>query len=175
MNPPLGAAYFTAGRFIQSPGEFYMKKNKVFWVGASAFLVMSGLFLSGCATPGEPQKAAWSDHSVHSSKDYTVVGTIVIRTTDPKTVNADLMEKAVEMGGHDVINVRYDVENSGGSGQRKIVAVTAVAIKYTNDTLKSTRTEKDDKTTTTTESPITAGGGSSPGGGGERKKFLGIF
>ena len=151
-------------------------RNKVFWVGAPALLLMSGLFLSGCATPGEPQKAAWSDHSVHSSKDYTVVGTIVIRATDPKTINADLMEKAVELGGHDIINVRYDVENSGPSGQRKIVAVTAVAIKYTNDTLKSTKTEKDDKTTTTTESPIMAGSGSSSGsGGGERKKFLGIF
>jgi len=35
------------------------------------------------------------------------------------------MEEAIKLGGHDVINVRYDYTSDG-----RVIAVTAIVIKY---------------------------------------------
>jgi hypothetical protein len=67
-------------------------------------------------------------------KNYTVVGTVIVRVEDkPNSVkgttplNAALVEEAVKIGGHDIINVRYDTSREG-----LIIAATAVVIKYTD-------------------------------------------
>jgi hypothetical protein len=142
-----------------------MKRSNVFLLGMPALLTFV-VALSGCATTSTTagaQEVSWSDYTVHTSKDYTVVGTVVIRTDDPKTLNADLMEKAIELGAHDIINVRVDVEKDN-QGKNKILAATAVAIKYTAETI------------TTNEGPVLGVSGSSPASGAApRKKFLGVF
>ena len=65
-------------------------------------------------------------------KKYTVIGTLVLRAKDKPilfegatSINAALVEEAVKIGGHDIINVRYDTLTEG-----QITAVTAVVIKY---------------------------------------------
>jgi hypothetical protein len=169
----------TAGK-AKLQGVYNVKKSALFSLGILTVLLTLGMVLGGCSTTG-PQKVSWSDYSVHSSKDYTVIGTIVIRTSDARTINADLVEKAVELGGHDIINVRVDVETETQGGER-ILAATAVVIKYTDETLKTTTTTtvttNGVATTTTSESPVTAGSGSSTQPGAEtsqRKKIFGIF
>jgi len=156
-----------------------MKNTKVA-VAIPVLVLVLGMVLSGCAMLAptgkgiSTEKASWVEFTVIPSKDYTVVGAIVIRATEAtKTLNADLMEKAIEMGAHDIINVRIDVETSS-TGQR-IWAATALAIKYTNETLK----EKEGESYV-----ISSGGGSEPAGsgvpsgdssGGGKKKILGLF
>lgn len=158
-----------------------MKKGTLFLLGMPAVLLALGIALGGCATTASgPQKAAWNDQTVHTSKEYTVVGAVVVRTTDSKTINADLMEKVLELGGHDILNVRVDVET--GVGGKKILAATAVAIKYTDETLKSgtTAVTADGLTTTSGDigKDLLAKSDSSTQSSEEapkRKKFLGIF
>ncbi|MDR2029147.1 MAG: YbjQ family protein [Treponema sp.] len=158
-----------------------MKKGNLFLLGMLAVLLTFGMTLSGCTTTSGTERAPWADQSVHTSKEYVVVGAVIIRTTNTKTLNADLMEKAVELGAHDIINVRIDVESDGQNGQ-KILAATAVAIKYTDETLKSgtTAVTADGLTTTSGDigKDLLAKSDSSTQSSEEapkRKKFLGIF
>jgi hypothetical protein len=131
-------------------------------------LILSMVF-SSCtsfsATNTNIQKADWVDHTRIPSKDYIVLGAVVIRTTNPKTLNADLMDKAIQMGGHDIINVRLDTEEAADG--RRILAVSAVVIKYLDQTLKLGEGE----------TVILGTGSASSVGSNEppRQKFLGIF
>jgi len=66
------------------------------------------------------------------------VGVVILRAVNPATLSTDLMEKAVEMGAHDIINVRVDDErmvDENGRMRKRVVAATALAIKYTDETL----------------------------------------
>jgi len=151
-----------------------MKNVKI----AAGILLALGLVLSSCAT-GNVAQTEWSEYTVIPSKNYTVVGAIVIRGSGFKTLNADLMEKAISMGAHDIINVRIDYESS--LSEPKILAASAVAIKYNDQTLTdkwSNTTTGDGKTTTTSGETNLVKNKSSQGllgGDSKRKKFLGIF
>jgi hypothetical protein len=100
----------------------------------------------------------------------------VIREPGSKTLNADLMDKAIAMGAHDKINVRVDFEAS--SNGKKILAATAVAIKYGEQTLVDKTTSAPAGTAVSGEIIIRNGSSGVPSGddsSGKRKKFLGIF
>ena len=102
-----------------------------------------GLVLVGC-TSSPPQRSrnnervSWSEYPPIPAKDYIVVGVVVLREVNPNTLSADLMERAVAIGAHDIINVRVDEErmvDENGRMRRRVVAASAVAIKYTDQTL----------------------------------------
>ena len=78
-------------------------------------------------------QASWSAHTLIPSKNYTVVGAVVVRNTDSTTVLADLMERAIAMGGHDIKNVTitHTITDDGA----RVSSAIAVVIRYTNETL----------------------------------------
>jgi hypothetical protein len=150
-----------------------MKKVKI----AVGILLALGLILSSCAT-GNVAQTEWAEYTVIPSKNYTVVGAIVLRGSGFKTLNADLMEKAISMGAHDIINVRVDYESS--LSEPKILAASAVAIKYNDQTLVdkwSNTTTADGKVTTSSGETyvVKKSNNGLLGGDTKRKKFLGIF
>jgi hypothetical protein len=135
-------------------------KSKLFRI--LGILLVFGMAAAGCSsTTGSVRKVGWSNYTGIPSKDYTVVGVVVLRLDDTKTLNADLMAEAVKLGADDIINIRVD-EEIDDKGKRKIVAATAVAIKYA-ETLTSSTLLTTDKTSVTEKSPIMGSGGG-PGG-----------
>ncbi|MCL2233073.1 MAG: hypothetical protein FWB99_08360 [Treponema sp.] len=78
-------------------------------------------------------QAPWSAHTIIPSKNYTVVGAVVVRNTDSTSVLADLMERAIAMGGHDIKNVTvtHTITDDGA----QVSSAIAVVIRYTNETL----------------------------------------
>ena len=78
-------------------------------------------------------QAHWSAHTIIPSKNFTVVGSVVVRNTTSVTVLADLMERAIAMGGHDIKNViiTHTITDNGA----RISSAIAVVIRYTNETL----------------------------------------
>ena len=76
----------------------------------------------------------WSAYTFLPSKDYTVVGTIVLRDVNMMTFLADLMERAVAMGGHDIKNVRLSVITTE-DGEQHVNIATAVAIRFIDETI----------------------------------------
>jgi hypothetical protein len=113
--------------------ELFMKNSGFLLV----LLLLTGLLIvfsmGSCATSGTAP-APWSEYTAIPDKDYTVVGIVVIRFADPRTVSTDLMEEAKKIGAHDIINVRIDT-NKPSFGKETIVAASAVAIKYTGTIL----------------------------------------
>jgi uncharacterized protein YbjQ (UPF0145 family) len=156
-------------------GVFQMKNVKI----AVGILLVLGLILSSCATPqgNVTKQPGWSEYTFIPSKNYTVVGAVVVRSAEGfRTLNADLMEAAIKLGAHDIINVRIDYESTS-SGQR-FLAGSAVAIKYNDQTLMQKTIDKD-KGTTLEETYVSVGsdgsGGGNGGGSSGKKKVLGIF
>jgi len=123
-----------------------MKGKRVFgWM----ILSVIGIILMGCATQTNPtgtEKVLWSDYTLVPNKDYVVVGAVVVRGSSIRTLNADLMEKAIEIGAHNIINVRVDIEQDYS---KRIIAASAVAIKYTDVTIKAKSASSTTTTTTT--------------------------
>jgi len=126
--------------------------SKKISIGMLMTVLAFGLVLIGCASSSAStsasapapsrsrnnERVSWSEYPPIPAKDYIVVGVVILREADPATLSADLMQKAVEMGAHDIINVRIDDErgvDNNGRMRRRVVAATAVAIKYTNETL----------------------------------------
>jgi len=96
-----------------------------------------GFSMAGCATSTEGTHTrfpAVSDYTFIPSKDYVVIGTIVLRGANQDTLIADLMDMAIAMGGHDVINLRVDWRELMG-GRREISTATAVVIRFTDETV----------------------------------------
>ena len=115
-------------------------KNSIRFFGIIALVVVIGFSTVGCATlagqpaqPSSPQIIGvnWSQYTNIPSKNYIVVGTIILRNVTHASVLADLMEAAVEKGGHNIKNVRLTVSADG----RTISSATAMAIKYTDETI----------------------------------------
>ena len=118
--------------------------NRKILIGLQLTLMLFVSMLIGCTTqPTERpsrnnERVSWSEYIPVPAKDYTVVGVVILRDVDPATLSTNLMEKAVEMGAHDIINVRVDDErrvDENGRMRRRIVAASALAIKYTDNTL----------------------------------------
>ena len=143
---------------------------------AAGILLALGLSLSSCgSTTGSVAKTGWAEYTVVPSKNYTVVQAIVLRGIGFKTLNADLMDKAISIGAHDVINIRVDYEMTP-NGPR-ILAASALAIKYNDQTLT-------DKTATPAAGGAMSGetiirntpdSGLFNGDSSKKKKFLGVF
>jgi hypothetical protein len=116
-------------------------------IGVLVVILVFGQVLIGCTSAPSAAGAGryrsiemvpWVGYTLIPSKDYTVVGVVILREVDPATLSTDLMEKAAEMGAHDIINVRVDEErmvDEEGRTRKRVVAVSAVAIRYTNVTL----------------------------------------
>ena len=108
-----------------------------------------GFSLTGCVTAAgvPPTKfPAISDYTFIPSKNYVVVGAVVVRNTSHETLIADLMDQAIAMGGHDVINIRVGWRDV--MGHREISTATAVVIRFTDETLVEGITVTEDGTTT---------------------------
>jgi len=86
--------------------------------------------VSDYTVPAEITGVPWAEYTYLPTKDYSAIGAVVLRDVNRRTVMYDLMEKVIDMGGHDVINVRMSVTQDG-----EITNVTAVAIRYTADTI----------------------------------------
>jgi hypothetical protein len=133
-----------------------MRKSTLFLAGISAAALAFTLAAAACSTTtGLVETVAWANYTAIPSKDYTVVGSVVIRTDNPRTLNADLMTEAAKLGADDIINIRIDTEIDG-KGIKKITAATAVAIKYTETLVSSTTTTttSDNETVVTTTVPV---------------------
>jgi len=119
-----------------------MKERKLWKIHAVAvlgFIALGVLALGSATTPpeawvSEPTMAGWSQHPLLPMKDYVVVGTVVLRNTTTATVLVDLMDRAVAMGGHDVMNVRFTREFCEETGS-SIINATAVVIRFTDETI----------------------------------------
>jgi uncharacterized protein YbjQ (UPF0145 family) len=136
--------------------------NKKLLAGILGILLVFGLAVAGCSsTTGSVRKVGWSNYTGIPSKDYTVAGVIILRVSDTKTLNADLMAEAVKLGADDIINIRVDVEIDD-KGKQQIVAATAVAIKYA-ESLTSSTSITTDKTNVIEKSPVMGAGGGSVG------------
>jgi len=85
---------------------------------------------------------SWSPYTLIPSMNYEVVGAVVVRYTTTETFLADLMERAIAMGGHFIKNVRLSVvtEGEGRNAVRSVNAATATVIRYTNENLRQTVT-----------------------------------
>ena len=165
-------------------------KSKMAKAGILVMVLVFAVILAGCGTMATRsrtavEKVTWADYTVHPSKEYTVVGAVVVRSTNSRTISADLMEKVIEIGGHDFINVRVDMEYPEDGA--RVLAVSAVAIRYTNESLKTSSDSEyfvggDTVKVTTSGDYIFGskeGATSSTGDTGtpqpEKKKFLGLF
>lgn len=91
--------------------------------------LMGGGFSPG-RLPAEIVRVPWSGYNVIPSKNYSVVGAISLTNVSHTTILADLIEHAIELGGHDIINVRLSMAADG-----RITGATAVAIRYTDETI----------------------------------------
>ena len=80
--------------------------------------------------PTQIVSVPWAAHTVLPNKNYVAVGAIVLRDVHRPTLLLDLKERAIEMGGNDIINVRLAVTDRGA-----ITVATAVAIRYTDETV----------------------------------------
>ena len=94
------------------------------------------LVLSSCYTTTKiPEKIRAYEFPTLEPKDYIILAPIILKADisgknfpELTIINGRLMEEAIKLGGHDVINVRYDYTSDG-----RVVSVTAIAIKYIND------------------------------------------
>jgi len=116
--------------------------SKKFSIGMLVTVLVFGQVLIGCTSAPvryrNNERVSWSEYPPVPAKNYTIVGVVILREVDPATLSTDLMEKAVEMGAHDIINVRVDDErmvDEKGRMRKRVVAATALAIKYTDETL----------------------------------------
>ena len=114
---------------------------------------------SAATTPAAPRAAAevpaqpgqaeimlvpsWSPYTLIPSVNYEVIGAVVVRNTTTETFLADLMDRAIAMGGHFIKNVRLSVvtEGEGRNAVRSVNAATATVIRYTDESLQQTVTE----------------------------------
>ena len=86
--------------------------------------------LSTVALQGDGRKTflpGWSWFTRIPSKDFTVVGIIVLRNVEMPSV--ELMNAARELNADDIINIRVDIDRMGNNDT--CLAASAVAIKYT--------------------------------------------
>ena len=155
-----------------------MEKRLKFF-GIIAALAIIGFSTTGCASTSAFRERSLSDQMISPSKDFVVIGAVVVRNTTERTVIADLKEAAIAMGGHDIINVRVTETNASFLGIRlthTIDSATAVVIMYTDETLRddwNTVVISDGNiaytsTGTTLILEDTGGSGLFGGGGGDR-------
>ena len=85
----------------------------------------------------------WADYTLIPSMNYEVVGAVVVRDTSSETFLADLMDRAIAMGGHFIKNVRLSVvvEGTGADITRSVNIATATVIRYTDETLVTRTTD----------------------------------
>jgi len=140
-----------------------MKKEKR-TLGILLVSVVFGLLLTSCGTaqpapqPFEPlaevtetvdvqaagieRITAWAHTTQIPNREFAVVGAVSLRDVNEATLLADLMDRAIQMGGHDIINIRVGRvvetviietdERTERQTQRRISNATAVVIRYTD-------------------------------------------
>jgi len=104
--------------------------------GIIAVLAVIGFSMTGCMSVPDPSPSrfpAVSDYTFTPSKGFVVVGAVVLREVNERTLTADLMERAIAMGGHDFINLRLDWQMV--AGEAHINTASAIVIRYTDETL----------------------------------------
>jgi len=82
------------------------------------------------AWPTQVISVPWAAYTLLPSMHYIAIGAIVLREVNQATLLVDLMERAIAMGGHDIINVRLAVTERGA-----VTVATAVVIQYTDETV----------------------------------------
>ena len=120
-------------------------RNRAKRFGIIAAIAIIGFSMTGCATaaavdPFPSRFPAISDYSFIPSKDFVVVGAVVVRNTSHQNLAADIMDAVIAVGGHDFINLRIDWRSVPGAigvpaGAPQINNATAVAIRFTDETI----------------------------------------
>ena len=132
-----------------------MAKKKL-WLGMA---LLFGLFLTSCGGLAQPRtqlvdiedaemifeegdiaRVAWAhDLRIPPYREFVALGAISLRDVNEATLLADLMDRAIEMGGHDIINVRVGrvtetiiVSEDETITRERISAATATVIRYTD-------------------------------------------
>jgi len=107
--------------------------KKIFW--SLGLIIILGLSSCSTSTTKVLSIPAY-EYPKLEAKKYVIIAPIIIkantgesyaerRHTNLTFINGRLMEEVIKLGGHDVINVRYDSTSDG-----RIIAVTAIVIKY---------------------------------------------
>jgi len=104
-------------------------RNGLRFFGIIVVVTLIGLSVTGCASDPSINRGGWSEY-VFTDGEYLVVGTVVVRDVSRSALLANLMEEAIRMGAHDIINVRVGTTDRFGL---RVRAATAVAIRYTNE------------------------------------------
>jgi len=108
-------------------------KNRFGLFGVIVVVAVIGLSMTGCATDPSVTRGGWSEYNIDSDGEYLIVGTVIVTNARRATLLADLMNKAIEMGAHDIINVRVGVTDLFGF---RVRSATAVAIRYVNELVR---------------------------------------
>jgi len=103
--------------------------RRTFGLFGVAMILVIGLSMTGCATETDVNRGGWSEYTFLPVGDYVVAGTVVIRNVRRATLLDDLMREALELGAHDIINIRIGMTYLLGT---RIRTATAIAIRYTN-------------------------------------------
>lgn len=98
---------------------------------AVAIVMVGGFSMTGCASDPDVNRGGWTEYSFLPGREFVVVGTVVVRDVRRVRLLDELMTQALEMGAHDIINVRVGMKR-GPFGSR-IRLATAVAIRYTGN------------------------------------------
>ena len=135
--------------------------TRIFAIAAAAAV---GLSTAGCATRTEMgRELGWAYHTAIPSKDYVVIGAVLVRDVTERSVIAALMQAAIDMGGHDIINVRITQTRTRPIGGSQIDSASAVVIRFTDETLVTTTTatvtHADGSSSTTSSSAFWTGPG----------------
>jgi len=118
-------------------------KNKLKLCVTIVAVMLIGFSMTGCATDPSVTRGGWSEYTFRPSSEYVVVGTVVVTNGRRATLLADLMSQALKLGAHDIINVRIGTTDLFGI---RIRGATAVAIRYTNEMIRTPRAEMHTRT-----------------------------
>jgi len=144
-------------------------KNSFKFFGIIAVVTVIGFFSTGCATPapvpeatwaGPLYRAVWSHHPEFPALYYVVVGAILVRDQRRETLLETLMNQAIQMGGHDIKNVRLSrryVRGGPGAQRGEWLTATAVVIQFTSEPVRVATTDSETHAIITTE-PVDIGG-----------------
>ena len=124
-----------------------MKQRIIKFWEIIVMVAIIGFSMTGCNTIADVNRVTWSDYTFVPGKDYVVIGGLALKEVNQNTYLVDLMEMAIAMGGHDIINVRTTRTTVPTP---RILNATAVAIKYTEETIKNVTEVRDGNNIVTT-------------------------
>jgi len=103
--------------------------SKVPLLIVASIAIIGGFSMAGCASNEGVNRGGWSEYSSLPSRDFVAVGAVVVRNVRRTALLDALMTQAIDMGAHDIINVRVGMARGS-----RIRLATAVAVIYVHET-----------------------------------------